>query len=65
MDNYNWIPWSRYLLLLEIDNKKTIRLGRFRRSEGLCREAAGLATHKGYEPTIIDTKRNRNVAFAD
>jgi len=62
-DQYKWIPWNRYLFLLEIDGKKTISLGRSRRVEGLRRTAERLAAFKGYLPTIVDTKKNEVVAY--
>lgn len=58
ISGYQWIPWNRYLFLLEIDGKKTIALGRFRRAEGLRRKAIQLQGYKGYLPTIVDTKKN-------
>lgn len=60
---HEWIPGRRYVFLLEIDNKKTVNLGRFRRSEKMSRKAARLSEFKGYKPTIIDTKNNEVIAY--
>jgi len=57
ISEHKWIPWNRYLFLLEVDGKKTI-LGRFRRAENLRRTAERLAAFKGYLPTIVDTKKS-------
>ena len=52
-----WIPWKRYVLLLGIDGKKIIELGRFRRREGADKLAVNLKMYKGYVPEVIDTKQ--------
>lgn len=55
-----WIPWQRYVLLLGIDGKRTINLGRFRRKEGVCQTVQRLNMLKGYEAKLIDTKKEKN-----
>jgi len=59
-DKLEWIPWQRYLLLLEIDGKKTVNLGRFRRKEGVCHTAQRLNTLKGYDAKVVDTKEQKD-----
>ena len=63
ISEHKWIPWNRYLFLLEVDGKKTICLGRFRRAENLRRTARRLVALKGYLPTIVDTKKNEVVSY--
>lgn len=55
--NLEWIPWFRYALLLRIDGKKIISLGRFRFAISANKEAIRLKELKGYEPKVVDTKR--------
>lgn len=52
-----WIPWFRYALLLRIDGKKIISLGRFRLAISAYKESLRLSELKGYEPKVIDTRR--------
>jgi hypothetical protein len=51
-----WIPWFRYALLLRIDGKQIISLGRFRQAISAHRESWRLKELKGYEPQVVDTK---------
>jgi len=53
---YNWIPWQRYIFILNIDSKD-YHLGRFRRREGLCRKMDDLNRYAGYKARIVDTKK--------
>jgi len=46
---YEWIPWQRYVLLLSIDGKQAINLGRFRRREAPSHIAERLNLYRGYK----------------
>ena len=52
-----WVPWSRYALLLSVDGKSPVLLGRFRRREMPSREAERLCVLRGYVPSVFDTRR--------
>jgi len=54
--NLEWIPWFRYALLLRIDVKRIISLGRFRQAISAHHESMRLKELKGYEPQVVDTK---------
>ena len=60
-----WIPWFRYALLLRIDRKKIISLGRFRLAISANKEAIRLKELKGYEPRVIDTKESELKEFCE
>ncbi len=51
-----WIPWQRYALFLNMDDRQTVFLGRFRLKKSATREAVRLSVYAGYEPEVIDTK---------
>jgi len=63
--NLEWIPWFRYALLLRIDEKQIISLGRFRLAISANNEAIRLKELKGYKPKVIDTRRCRLGSFAE
>ena len=54
-ERYEWIPGQRYMYILNIDGKDYFA-GRFRRAEGLRKEAQRQSCLKGINPRIIDTK---------
>ena len=54
--DFRYIPGQRYVFLLQIDGRRLIALGRFRRRETIDRLAGDLKKHKGYKPEIIDTR---------
>ena len=60
-----WIPWFRYALLLRIDGKKIISLGRFRLAISANKGAIRLKELKGYEPRVIDTKESELKEFCE
>jgi len=51
-----WIPWQRYVLLLSIDGKQAINLGRFMRREAPGHIAERLNLYRGYKAEVVDTK---------
>ena len=63
--NLMWIPWFRYALLLRIDGKKIISLGRFRQAISAHRESWRLKELKGYEPQVVDTKECKLNEFCE
>ena len=56
-EKLKWVPWSRYALLLGVDGKSPVLLGRFRRREMPSREAERLRVYRGYLPCVFDTRR--------
>lgn len=58
-----WIPWFRYALLLRIDDKKIINLGRFRFAISANKEALRLKKLRGYKPRVVDTKESELKEF--
>lgn len=59
---HKWIPWERYVFILNIDDRD-IPLGRHRRIESIRREAEELSVYKGYFARIIDTRKNLTILF--
>ena len=56
---FPWIPWQRYVFILNIDGKDCY-LGRYRRYEGLAHRLNDLSQYAGYKARIIDTKEVNN-----
>ena len=61
-EKYKWVPWNRYVFILNIDGSDKL-LGRFRRIESIKRRAVDLSLYVGYIARIIDTKENLTVLF--
>jgi len=59
---YKWVPWNRYVFILNIDGSDKL-LGRYRRIESVKRRAEDLSLYAGYTARIIDTKKNLTVLF--
>lgn len=53
-----WIPWHRYALLLRIDGRQIISLGRFRLGISAYKESLRLREMRGYEARVVDTKKS-------
>jgi hypothetical protein len=60
---YKWIRGGRYLLLLAIDQKKTIRLGRWIRRGRAIKWARRLQLFAGYDSSVIDTKTGDQISI--
>lgn len=56
-----WIPWRRFALLLGVDEKKRIFVGRFPFRKVARREADRLSMLKGYEAEVFDTKAQSGI----
>ena len=61
-ENYKWIPWRRYVLLLGIDNQKNITT-RIPRKDTAAKVVERLSRYKGYAPEIFDTKTQEALSF--
>ena len=55
-EKFKWIPWKRYVFILNMDGKDYF-LGRYRRREGLIHRMDDLNRYAGYKARIIDTKK--------
>jgi hypothetical protein len=57
-----WIPWQRYVFILNIDGKDYFS-GRHRRKERIQRDREDLRVFLGYTPRIVDTKPKKKEAL--
>lgn len=65
VSHLEWIPGFRYALLLRIDEKQIINLGRFRQKKTTDHEVNRLINLKGLEPKLIDTKECKIKEFSE
>jgi len=57
INNFDWIPWKRFVLTLLINDKaQDVYLGRFRLEKSARKEANRLSQYEGYSLKVVDTK---------
>jgi len=58
---YEWIPYKRFVLLLDIEaggKPQRVFLGRFMMGKSARKECDRLAVYAGYRPKVVDTREN-------